>query len=66
MEAQYLPDALQNERFYEPSDEGEETEMSARQRARWGPSRANWPPLQKPPPVLPVFPVKADSRMIAR
>jgi len=32
---QYLPDALVGTRFYEPSDQGEEATIAARQRARW-------------------------------
>jgi putative ATPase len=34
--AQYLPDALVAQRFYTPSDQGEEREISRRQRERWG------------------------------
>jgi len=33
---QYLPDALRETRFYEPTDQGGEAEIAARQRARWG------------------------------
>ena len=32
---QYLPDALAGTRFYEPTDQGEEARIRARQRARW-------------------------------
>ena len=32
---QYLPDALRGSHFYEPSDQGGEAEIGARQRARW-------------------------------
>jgi len=32
---QYLPDTLLGTHFYEPSDQGEEAEIGARQRARW-------------------------------
>jgi putative ATPase len=34
--AQYLPDALRDARFYEPSDQGSEDEIRQRQRKRWG------------------------------
>jgi putative ATPase len=32
---QYLPDALRETHFYEPSDQGDEAATAARQRARW-------------------------------
>ena len=35
---QYLPDALVGTRFYQPSDQGAEAAIAARQRARWSES----------------------------
>ena len=38
LRAQYLPDALLGTHFYEPSDQGDEAVLGARQRARWSDS----------------------------
>jgi putative ATPase len=32
---QYLPDAIRDATFYEPSDQGGEREIAARQKERW-------------------------------
>jgi putative ATPase len=39
VDAHYLPDELRGARFYLPTEQGEEREISARQRKRWGPSK---------------------------
>ena len=38
---QYLPDELREARFYQPTDQGGEREISERQRKRWGSKKPN-------------------------